>query len=121
MAQTKAFEPLHLSGCPHCGSRVRLTTPGGLEYAGPAQGCCLARSLHQVGALLLRLQDTDLRGLGRLPYERDLEANVSAIEQHLAQAPNRSRALSEARARLPQLAAHQWAAVQAVMARGAAR
>lgn len=117
MAQTSAtrFDPLGLPGCAHCGARVRLRTPGGTEYAGPPLGCCLTRSLHQVGALLLRLQDPDLRGLDRAPYQRDLQDNVAAIERHLSGVANRATAIQEARAKLPQLAAHQWASVQAVV------
>ena len=75
----------------------------------------MTRSLHQVGALLLRLQDPDLRGLDRAPYQRDLQDNVAAIERHLAGVPNRAAVIQEARAKLPQLAAHQWASVQAVV------
>lgn len=119
--KTLEFDPLNFPGCSHCGSKVLLYTPSGRMYHGPELGCCLARTLHQISALALRLNDPDMRGPDRRPYEQDMQDNLAAAERHLRLAPDRNAALQNARLKLPGLAAYQFQTVQALLRGGVNR
>lgn len=94
----EGFNPLLFSGCPFCGSRVIRTTPNGTQYAGPAVGCCLTRSLHQANLLMAATRDPNMEF--RAQYMADLKLNMDAIRRHLEAEADPKRALAEARQRL---------------------
>ena len=97
-AQKIQFDPMALPGCPYCESRVRLRSPSGVEYAGPAPACCLPRSLHQANVLTATLRDQHLEG--REDYQRDLAFYMAAIRKFLEGADNPRQTLLDAKQQL---------------------